>query len=147
MKKLKLYFRKQTEAVETILREPGHKYEPETFHDLRVQIKKLNALFHLVNFCAKDFKRKESFEPFKLIFKQAGKIRALQVEEEIIHKQLADNAPSNYINNIIERRLKEEQLFFLMINKELINTVKKRYHHIVPFIEHRAGSSRQHWAT
>ena len=135
MKRLVKYFNKRSAAIDSILRKPPHKYTPEIFHELRVEIKKLNALFDLINFCAKDFKRKKSFEPFKLLFQQAGKIRALQVEEEMLHKYLADESPSNYRNNIIERRVKEEQHFFLMIENELTSTLKKTCHHIVPFIE------------
>ena len=135
VKRLVKYFNKRSAAIDSILRRPRHKYTPEIFHELRVEIKKLNALFDLINFCATDFKRKKSFAPFKLLFQQAGKIRALQVEEEILHKHLADDSPSNYRNNILEIRLKEEQLFFPIINKELTSTLKKTYHHIVPFIE------------
>ena len=39
-----------------------------------VEIKKLNALFELINFCDKDFKRKKTFKPIKEIFQQAGAV-------------------------------------------------------------------------
>ena len=60
MKALKTYFNKRKSAINLILEKSPKSYIPETFHSLRVEIKKMNALFDLLNYCSKKFKRKKS---------------------------------------------------------------------------------------
>lgn len=135
MKHLIKYFNKRKSTIDSILGKSNSKYTSKTIHKLRVEIKKLNALFDLINFCENDFKQKKTFEPFKLIFQQAGKVRELQLEEAMLKKHLANNSISNYLNNIIRKRLKEEEEFYLMLNKESTNGLKIKYHKIVPFLK------------
>ena len=85
------YLKKREDAINFLLEKPTRAYTIDTFHKLRVEINKLNAFFELINFYSKDFKRKKTFKPFKLIFRQAGKVRELQVEEAILRKYFLNN--------------------------------------------------------
>ncbi|MEO7926136.1 MAG: hypothetical protein ABIR93_05345 [Saprospiraceae bacterium] len=54
MKALQKYLKKREEAIQLILK-PGHRFSPANFLTLRVEIKKLDAFFDLVNVANKDF--------------------------------------------------------------------------------------------
>ena len=50
---LKKYSKKRVKAIVAILQKPDTKHTVVTFHELRVEIKKLSALFELANNCSK----------------------------------------------------------------------------------------------
>ena len=133
MKVLTKYFKKRKNAINFLLEKPKRAYTPDTFHKLRVEIKKLNSFFDLINFCSKEFKRKKTFKPFKLIFRQAGKVRELQVEEAMLKKYFLNNLLKNYRDGLKKLRLKEQEDFFSIANKKFAACLKKTYHEIVPF--------------
>jgi CHAD domain-containing protein len=125
MKTPKKYLKNREDAIRFLLRKPRSKYTPETFHKLRLEIKKLNAFFDLIKYCSKDFKRKKAFKPFQLIFRQAGKVRELQLEEAMLKKYLRYNSLQSYCNNLKIMRQKEADNFFLMVDKSLLEQLEK----------------------
>jgi len=135
VKTLLKYFKKRKSNIIALLKKPRGEYASETFHKLRVEIKKLSALLHLVEFSAKDFERKKNFEPFKLIFSQAGKVRELQLEEEMVKKHFSSHSLSNYRNDLKQQLQKDQDEFFSMVNDKFISITKKRFDKIVPFLE------------
>ena len=52
------FLKKQEEALTFLLVKPSAKFTSNDFHQLRLEIKKLNAFLDLVNFCSNDFNRK-----------------------------------------------------------------------------------------
>src|SRR5436190_20764312 len=100
MKTLKKHLDDRKLAITTFLEQPRDQYTPETFHKLRVEIKKLNALFDLIDFCSKDFKRKKTFRPYHKIFRQAGKVRELQIEETIVQNYCNEHCLVDYQNKL-----------------------------------------------
>jgi CHAD domain-containing protein len=135
MKTLEKYFQNREDDITLLLNKPKGEYTSDTFHKLRVEIKKLNALFDLINFCSKYFKSKKTFKPFKFIFSQAGKVRALQVEEVMLKKYFRTGSLKDYRNNLKRLRLKEGEIFFELANKKLVTGLKKKYRKIESFIE------------
>ena len=135
MKALKKYFKNREDAINFLLEKSAQTYTPATFHKLHVEIKKLNAFFELLKFCSKDFKRKKTFKPFKLIFRHAGKVRELQVEEAMLKKYFLNNLLKDYKNSLKKLRLKERKNFFSILNKTFIARLKKTYREIVPFLK------------
>lgn len=125
------YFENRKSTLDSLLVIPKAKFTSGTFHKLRLEIKKLNALFELVNFCVKDFKRKKTFEPFKLIFKQAGKVRELQLQEARLKKYLATNSLNDYLRSLKKQRLKERALFFQIVNENFSELLKLKYEEIL----------------
>lgn len=130
MKALEDYFKKREDAILDLLGKPGRKFTVGTFHELRVEIKKLNALFDLIHFCAPGFKRKKTFKPFKRIFRQAGKVRELQLEEALFDERF-DHASGDYRKQLKKLRTKEREAFFSMPTKRLTRRMKKKHRVIV----------------
>ncbi len=61
-------------------------HSKEDLHQLRVAIKKLDALFYAANKCSKGFKRHKLFASYRSLFKQAGVIRDAQVQVGMLSK-------------------------------------------------------------
>ncbi|WP_291099740.1 MULTISPECIES: CHAD domain-containing protein [unclassified Flavobacterium] len=135
MKALTEYFKNREDDISFLLQKSARAYTPVTFHKLRVEIKKVNAFFELINFCSKDFKRKKTFKPFKLIFRHTGKVRELQVEEAMLKKYFLNNLLKEYKNSLKKLRLKERKDFFAILNKTFIARLKKTFREIVPFLK------------
>jgi CHAD domain-containing protein len=127
MKVLKKYLKKRKSAITLLLEKQQGAFTPETFHTLRIEIKKLNALSDLVHFCFKKFKQKKTFKPFKLVFYQAGKVRELQVEEALLNKYFNSDFNSQYRNNLDKTIREELNIFFLITNPSFIEKLQKKY--------------------
>ncbi len=131
---LKRDFIKRTVALDSLLKKPVKKFTVENFHQLRVEIKKINALLKLLNFCAKDFKRKKHFKTIKSVFKQAGKVRELQLEEAALKNYAVYQGLKSYMKNLKRMRKKEKKVFFSMVNNKLTSELKKYNKAVLPFI-------------
>jgi hypothetical protein len=127
MKALKKYLNKRKSAITFLLEKQQESFTPDTFHTLRLEIKKLNALFNLVNFCAPAFSRKKTFKPFKLIFSKAGKIRELQVENALLDVPSTSDCGANYRRSLRKNLLQELNNFFLIINPSFAEKLQKKY--------------------
>nr|WP_315233672.1 CHAD domain-containing protein [uncultured Flavobacterium sp.] len=134
MKALKTYFSKRKSAINLILEKSPKSYIPETFHSLRVEIKKMNALFDLLNYCSKKFKRKKNYYSFKLIFKQAGRIRELQIEHSLLAEQPNSHLLQAYYKHLKKLETKELKHFFAIANKSFVIKFRKKYRKIIPLL-------------
>ncbi len=61
-------------------------YGPETAHGLRVNLKRQNAFFHLLQALYTHFSAGVAMDTFAAIYRRAGKVRNKQVERELIEK-------------------------------------------------------------
>lgn len=134
MKALTKYLKSRKDAIHSLLLKPSWTYSAFTFHKLRVEIKRLNALFELINYCKRDFKRKKSFEPFKKIFVQAGKVRELQVEALMLKNFFNNNLLKDYRDSLKKQGVVEQQKFFSIIDLNFTEMVRRKFHEITPFI-------------
>lgn len=134
MKEIKKYLHTRKLAIEFILVKPRSKFSVNTFHKLRVEIKKLNALFDLLNSCSENFNRKKTFKPFKKIFRQAGIVRELQLEETLLKKLNLISLLSEYMISLRKHRLAEQRVFFSLIDLKMNERLKNRYKKIEPFL-------------
>jgi hypothetical protein len=64
MKAITTYFKTRKKAFLHLLEKSEKKYTTSTFHQLRVELKKLNALFDLIEFSSKNFRQKKLIKPF-----------------------------------------------------------------------------------
>ena len=135
MKAYKKYLKNRIASITKLLAKPRHKYTAETFHNLRVEIKKLHALFDLINYSSKHFKRRKTFKIFKLIFNNAGKVRELQIEEIMLHDYLPNTVNSSYRKSLKVQQFKEKEIFFSLINKKFITQIKNKYQQLIPAIK------------
>jgi CHAD domain-containing protein len=134
MKSIKKYLKKRIETIDFLLNVPKRFYTISTFHQLHLEIKKLNALIDLIDFCSKDFNRKKIYKPFKRIFHQAGKVRELQVEEAMMKKYLRIVFLKEYNNSLKQQRIKEQKKFFSIANKKFVVLLKRKYSEILPYL-------------
>jgi CHAD domain-containing protein len=144
MKSVKKYLKRRIETIDFLLNTPERFYTVSTFHQLHLEIKKLKALIDLIEFCSKDFNRGKIYKPFKRIFRQAGKVRELQVEESMLKKYAPIGFLKEYRHSLKQLRLKEKEKYFLIANKRRVASVRKKYHEILSFIsqvdENKANS-------
>ncbi len=61
-------------------------YGPETAHGLRVNLKRQNAFFHLLEALNENFQAGIAMDTFDAIYRRAGKVRNKQVERELVEK-------------------------------------------------------------
>jgi len=134
MKKLIEYAVNREGVILQLLAKPRRSYTTGTFHQLRVEIKKMDALFEMINYCVKDFKRKKTFKPLKEIFRQAGKVREIQVEEAMLKKYFLHDLLKDYRENIRQSRLEEQEKYFSLVNEDQLKKLSKSFIKITPIL-------------
>lgn len=127
MKALETYFKDRKSALTFILEKAPELYTIETFHELRVEIKRLQALLEIIAFCHKKFKPRKTLIPFKIIFKEAGKIRELQLEQTILEKQPNFHLLEKYPCRLKKLENKKIKNFFTIVNKHLMKKLRGKY--------------------
>jgi CHAD domain-containing protein len=127
MKALQKYFKKRKSAVTFLLEKQQESFTADTFHTLRLEIKKLKALFDLINSCSKNFKQKKIAKPFQLIFSQAGKIRELQVEEALLAEHFGSDFGIQYRNDLKKIVSEECKNFFLTATSSFAEKLQKKH--------------------
>ena len=115
MKSLKKYFTQRNKELLYLL-ENKKRGTKNNIHKIRVEIKKINSLFHLLEFCSNDFNRKSSFKPYKKIFQMAGKIRDIQLEEDLLKKK---DALNDYFKVLKEQKHSYQISFNLIVQKQV----------------------------
>ena len=134
MKGLKKYLNSRKINIDFLLEKPKRNYTPGTFHKLRIELKKLNAFLDLVNYCSKDFRKKKIFKPFKQVFRQAGKVRELQLQEAMLKKYFPDNSISGYKAFLRKSRLKETRNFFSIVTPKMISRIENKFIEVESFL-------------
>jgi CHAD domain-containing protein len=127
MKALQQYFKKRKSAITFLLEQQQESFTADTFHILRLELKKLKALFDLINSCFKNFKQKKITKPFQLIFSQAGKIRELQVEEALLEEHFGSDYVIQYRNELKKIAMEETKNFFLTATPSFAEKLQKKY--------------------
>lgn len=109
-------------------------YVPETFHQLRVEIKKLNALAGLLEKCVSGFPKKRLLKPFNKVFKQAGKIREFQINLEFIERfNTGNHLPQ--LRLFMQQQIEHEKLvFFSLVNTSFLPEIGQSAQRIEPFL-------------
>ena len=110
----------QFQIIESILQEKKQDFKVENIHELRVELKKLNLLLSIIKTSGNRLKYKKQLNHLKQIFKQAGKIRELQ----LVILQLNFWKEKYSISKIISIKhdeLKQAKLAFIKLNKVSIH--------------------------
>lgn len=136
MKAIKQNIKELEDNIVELLNSPNDTFSMDTFHDLRVEIKQLNALMDVIEFCSKDFKRKKTFKPFKEIFHQAGIVREIQLEEEELNDHFSSKSEINYLQQLNEHLLSEKSIFFSLLDQKRMDKIKRKFEIIEPNIDH-----------
>ena len=127
MKRLTRYLKRREIAINLLMKRPTDRFTAVTIHKLRVEIKKLRAFLNLISFYSNNFKRKKAYKPFKKLFKQAGKVRELQLEIKILKKYKLDNLTIDYSESICKLLSVEKEIFFSMLNRRFFSKMRKKF--------------------
>lgn len=113
------YYTSQVHSVLSDINKVKEKASEENIHLLRVDIKKLRAIFNLLELLfPTDFKSKSGYNPLKAIFKNAGKTREMQVNMTISgHYKLNQQLRKEY-NQFLK---KQEEFFKRKLKKSIGN--------------------------
>jgi CHAD domain-containing protein len=57
--------------------------DKDILHRVRLELKKIRALYNLIDYCSKNFNAAEKFIPLKKIFNDAGKIRDIDIANKL----------------------------------------------------------------
>src|SRR4051812_14325383 len=99
-KALRKYFKKHSDTIHVLLKKSPNLYSEEDFHKLRVEIKKVHALFSMLDKCSPGFEKKKLFKSYKKIFTNAGKIRELQLTMNILGEIDKKSLLKNYFRSL-----------------------------------------------
>ncbi len=81
------YFEKQVDDIRSFLDNIPGNYKIKDIHQLRVRIKRLKALFRLLEFMHPvEFRAKDHYHLFKPVFKSSGLIRESQINISLLKK-------------------------------------------------------------
>ena len=132
MKDLNKYLKKRSKNIESLLLTPRLNCTPEIFHDLRVEIKKLRSLFSLLKF-AVGFNQKKMDKPFRKVFKQAGRVREIHVEEEMLQRYFSIDFLIDYRKKIKAHKSEEVRKYIVLVNDQA-GKINKVFSSIKPLI-------------
>ncbi len=122
-------------------------FEPESIHELRVGIKQIRAFFKLIEWLQPNFKSKASYREVRKLFKAAGPLRDLQVQQTLaqtwqvqLHFDL-----SSYLVLLQNREVTARVAYYQTAQKFKIQQLKKTGRDIDNFflsISRRAAKNR-----
>ncbi len=133
MKALSKYLSNREKVIARIMAMPRSAYTDQTFHKLRVELKKLNALFEILEYCSPEFKNRKYFKPFKTLFQQAGRVRELHITEALLKTYFAENSLIQLSQYIAKQKKSEEDAFFSLTTKLIRSKLKKQFQLIEPY--------------
>jgi CHAD domain-containing protein len=133
VKKIEKYYKKRTRNLQLLLKIPRSNYTVGMFHDLRIEIKKLRSVLELLKFCADDFKWKKLGKPFDQLFKQAGIIRDIHVEEEMLEKYFSIEFLQEYRRKLREKNSQELKNYNALV-RDLESVIEKSFKRTDPWI-------------
>lgn len=82
--RLQDYYREQRNAFGLHLDKSVTERDEEAIHQMRLSVKRTRALFSFISFLEKDKAGKKGLKKIKKVYKPAGKIRDLQVQQDVI---------------------------------------------------------------
>jgi len=119
MKTIYSYLKKRQESIFNLLKTRKKKNDPENYHQLRLEIKKTKAALSLLSRCTSAVDIKSKMLPYNKLFKQAGKIRELQLHKAYLDKFSEPEAMPVYAKTLEQLTAEEIKRFYeLKMQKE-----------------------------
>ncbi|MCS6967563.1 MAG: CHAD domain-containing protein [Bernardetiaceae bacterium] len=120
METLKDYLHQRCKRLLAILQTPLQLHDTETFHQLRVEIKKLRALIQLAeSLSAGCYLNKKQRRAVRKVFSAAGLLREKQLEEQFINSNTPEGYQASFILNVIEQ---EKQHYYTNLCKKITSS-------------------------
>lgn len=121
------YTLNRLDSLSGILEKKKTGYTFEDFHDLRVEIKKLNAISRILKFSYRPFKRKKFIGPYKKLFSCAGKIREAQLETVLFEELQLATSLETYLKSK-NCQIRKDKIRFEKMAKALRKRIEKDRH-------------------
>lgn len=131
MKTLETYFKKKASTIHLLLDQESKSFTADTFHQLRVEIKRVKALVDLIAFCSHKWNPKKTFEPFKVIFKQAGKVREIQLQLALLEQQPSFNSLTGCRKQYKKKLKRALEKFFVAADSKTSGKLRKKHRIII----------------
>ena len=93
MKALEKYTRKRFKNLDKLLAVFPQKNEKESFHKIRLEIKKIKAILGLIRFHDKQFRAHKHYIPFRTLFRVTGKLREAGLQQELMEQYTRIHTP------------------------------------------------------
>lgn len=107
------YYRSQQEKIGRNYSLAVKFHDEDGIHDMRVEIKRLRAFFHLVEGINPNFQAKPNLKKIQKLFKSAGRVRDIHVQQELVRKWMAklNLELSEYYNFLKQKEMEMRQTF------------------------------------
>jgi len=128
-KSFKDYYHSQAEKI-VMQYDLARKYfDSKAIHEMRVEIKRFRAFFNLVEWINPDFQAQKNFKKIRVIFKAAGKIRDIHVQQEVTRTQIAESnlEVSEYYNHLKQQVIRKQPAFSGVAKTFKINEFNKNW--------------------
>jgi len=113
------YYRAQEQKIRQHFLPAVSVFDEEGIHELRVDIKRLRAFFHLISHINPIFRPEKDMQKIQKLFKSAGQIRDIHVQQELARENISslDLELSEYVNFLKEKEWKARKRFSKAGNK------------------------------
>lgn len=122
--KLKKFYLHQVDTIEAILRKSGHDFTAEDLHTLRVCIKKIKAVLSFLRFFDPDFNKDKYFKPYENLFRQAGEVREIQIQQALLRKYESNPLLAKYFEALSLDFSIHQAAFAKLIDRKLRKKIK-----------------------
>ncbi len=105
------YFDERCEKLRGAVNLARNYYAIEGIHDLRVEIKRLRVFYEIAFQLSSTFGSSAHRRELKKLFRAAGRLRDIDIEQSLIGPALTDHAVSEYFIHLKRRELKHRPAF------------------------------------
>ncbi len=107
------YFKSQEQKIRQNFLLAVSTFDVEGIHELRVEIKRLRAFFHLIGHINPVFLAEQDLQKILSLFKSAGKIRDIHVQQNLARDSISslDLEMSEYLNFLKEKEIRARKQF------------------------------------
>ena len=146
--KLIEFFKKQIGRIEVIMTQDNRNFNIDQYHELRVEIKKIKFILNILDESGIRFQNKKHIKTLMRVFKQAGKIRELNLLNLHFKSFKTIKKTKEFQLEINKALKKEKQIFFNMkvlpINyrkiKNLVSKKIKKIESIEDYVKRLKGT-------
>ena len=145
-KSLSAYYEELDRAFHLYRMEALRHYGPETAHSLRVNLKRQNAFFHLLQALEVRFRAGLALDAFDAIYRRAGRVRNRQVERQLIEKKERKLNQAHRLSAWLEakenRRAKQLRKYGAKHSITPVRELSSRVYSVLQHIDEAAAAPR-----
>ncbi len=107
------YYKERCHSLDGAFFKAAGYFDPDGVHDLRVEVKQLRAFFRLLGWIAPKFKGKKHIQHFRDLFKAAGDLRDVHVQQELTRKWSKELGEfmNEYYNSLKQKEFPARETF------------------------------------